>query len=154
MTGEPRRGLDRLLHSSVVPAKIFGGRVRTSTLVLCILWVLLYTLYTYLNPAEEVVQGPVAPAVVPTREAPAPETTYPPSTTEYTTELPSETLTTTETTPEPTPEQTAPTATSRMPTTTPTLPFGIPNPFPPAATGTPPTTSSVPTTSVTPPRGG
>ncbi len=57
MTDEPRRGLDRILHSSFLPAKIFGGRVRTSTLVLCILWVVLYTLYTYLNPVEEVVQG-------------------------------------------------------------------------------------------------
>ncbi|MFC0450637.1 hypothetical protein [Rhodococcus jostii] len=153
MTDEPRRGLDRILHSSVLPAKILGGRVRTSTLALCILWVVLYTLYTYLNPAEEVVQGPVAPAVVPTREAPAPETTFAPSTTEYTTEPTSETLTTTESTPEPTPQQTAPTGTSQV-TTTPTLPFGIPNPFPPAATGTPPTTSSVPTTSVTPQSGG
>ncbi|MFC9837105.1 hypothetical protein ACFVKB_25300 [Rhodococcus sp. NPDC127530] len=152
MTDEPRRGLDRILHSSFLPAKIFGGRVRTSTLVLCILWVVLYTLYTYLNPAEEVVQGPVAPAVVPTREAPLQETTLPTSEIETTTESTSETVTTTETTPEPTPQETAPTGTSQV-TSTPTLPFGIPNPFPPPPTGTPPTTSSVPTTSATPSSG-
>ncbi|KAF0965057.1 hypothetical protein [Rhodococcus sp. T7] len=149
MTDEPRRGLDRILHSSFIPAKILGGRVRTSTLVLCILWVVLYTLYTYLNPAEEVVQGPVAPAVVPTREAPIQETTPPPSEFETTIESTTETATTTESTPEPTPEQTAPTGTSQV-TSTPTLPFGIPNPFPPPPTTTPPNTSSVPTTSATP----
>ncbi|SEB99054.1 hypothetical protein [Rhodococcus koreensis] len=152
MTDEPRRGLDRILHSSFLPAKILGGRVRTSTLVLCILWVVLYTLYTYLNPAEEVVQGPVAPAVVPTREAPIQETTPPTSEFETTIESTTETATTTESTPEPTPEQTAPTGTSQV-TSTPTLPFGIPNPFPPLQTTTPPTTSSVPTTSATPQTG-
>ncbi|MFE5701665.1 hypothetical protein [Rhodococcus koreensis] len=150
MTDEPRRGLDRILHSSFLPAKILGGRVRTSTLVLCILWVVLYTLYTYLNPAEEVVQGPVAPAVVPTREAPIQETTPPTSEFETTIESATETATTTESTPEPTPEQTAPTGTSQVTSTpTPTLPFGIPNPFPPPQT----TTSSVPTTSATPQTG-
>lgn len=149
MTDEPRRGLDRILHSSFLPAKILGGRVRTSTLVLCILWVVLYTLYTYLNPAEEVVQGPVAPAVVPTRQAPIQETTPPTSEYETTIESTTETATTTETTPEPTPEQTAPTGTSQV-TSTPTLPFGIPNPFPPPPTATPPTTSSLPATSATP----
>ncbi|QSE88759.1 hypothetical protein JWS13_09150 [Rhodococcus pseudokoreensis] len=149
MTDEPRRGLDRILHSSFIPAKILGGRVRTSTLVLCILWVVLYTLYTYLNPAEEVVQGPVAPAVVPTREAPIQETTPPASEYETTIESTTETTTTTESTPEPTPEQTAPTGTGQV-TSTPTLPFGIPNPFPPPPTTTPPTTSSVPTTTATP----
>ncbi|BAH54710.1 hypothetical protein [Rhodococcus opacus] len=152
MTDEPRRGLDRILNSSFLPAKILGGRVRTSTLVLCILWVVLYTLYTYLNPAEEVVQGPVAPAVVPTREAPLQETTLPTSEVETTIESTTETATTTETTSEPTPEQTAPTGTSQV-TSTPTLPFGIPNPFPPPPPTTPPTTSSVPTTSATPQTG-
>lgn len=52
--------------------------------------------------------GPVAPAVVPTREAPIQETTPPTSEFETTIESTTETATTTESTPEPTPEQTRP----------------------------------------------
>ncbi len=152
MTDEPRRGLDRILHSSFLPAKILGGRVRTSTLVLCILWVVLYTLYTYLNPAEEVVQDRSLRLSSPPREAPIQETTPPTSEFETTIESTTETATTTRVDTRADAGADAPTGTSQV-TSTPTLPFGIPNPFPPLQTTTPPTTSSVPTTSATPQTG-
>lgn len=69
-TDQPRRSLGRVLRASFVPNKLFGGRVRTSTLVLCILWVVLYSLYTYFNPAEETVQG-ILGTVTSVVEAPA-----------------------------------------------------------------------------------
>ncbi|MCQ4121375.1 hypothetical protein [Rhodococcus tibetensis] len=146
MSEEPRRGLDRVLHSHLLPAKLFGGRVRTSTLVLCVLWVVLYTLYTSLNPPEDSGQAPPpAPTIstpVPSEE-PAPVTTLPSSTSETPTETTDVTTTITATTPESTPGSTMPSQ-STQPTTT--LPFGLPQLFPAPATPSPPTTMSpVPT---------
>ncbi|AOW92269.1 hypothetical protein BFN03_04885 [Rhodococcus sp. WMMA185] len=137
---QPRRGLDRLLHGSFVPAKLFGGRVRTSTLALCTLWVALYSLHAYLNPTPlEPIQGPVVPAVVPTGQAPTPTYTLPPQ--------PTEMPTTTESVPETQPPEETPEPTQ-------TLPFGIPNPFAPTSPSGPPTSPSGPMETETPPEGG
>ena len=148
MSEEPRRGLDRILHSHVLPSKLFGGRVRTSTLVLCLLWVALYTLYTSLNPAEDAGQAPPpAPTIttpVPSEEQ-VPVTSLPSSTVDTPTEITETTeSTTTEPTHRSTPGLTMPSQ-STQPTTT-TQPFGLPQLFPaPAAPGTPTTMSPVPT---------
>lgn len=141
---ESRRGLDRILQSRVIPARLFGGRVRTSTLALCILWLGLYTLHAYLNPEVESVEGPVLGPAVTTSE-PARVPTYEPTTTETTQELP----TTTVTVPEPTLEMPSITPSEQTPTTTSSspLPFGIPPILPgPAGVETPTTTPASPPT--------
>lgn len=59
---EASNRMDRIRQSRFFPTRLFGGRMRTSTLGLCILWIVLYSLNSYLNPAPE--QGP---AVTPTQ---------------------------------------------------------------------------------------
>ncbi|MDV6267271.1 hypothetical protein [Rhodococcus globerulus] len=58
---EPRRGLDRLIHLDWMPSRLFGGRMRTSTFILVVAWILAYVANAYLNPAEPTVATP-APA--------------------------------------------------------------------------------------------
>ncbi|MFE5877249.1 hypothetical protein ACFQ6H_18425 [Rhodococcus sp. NPDC056506] len=90
---EPRRGLDRLIHLDWLPSRIFGGRMRTSTFILIVAWILTYLLYTYLNPevpaatpppsADTSVTEPyVAPSVKPSTTTPAPSSTEPTTTSE------------------------------------------------------------------------
>ncbi|MFD4366387.1 hypothetical protein [Rhodococcus sp. NPDC058521] len=123
MSSNDRTGLDRFLAPNVLPSHLFGGRVRTSTLFLVILWLVLYSLNAYLNPEEpepSVVTNPPAA----TSEAPV-ETPAPQTTTSVTSETTTEPTTTTEstTTESTTTEQT----TSESTTTAPGLPlFEIP----------------------------
>ncbi|WP_416061347.1 hypothetical protein [Rhodococcus indonesiensis] len=93
-----------------IPDHVLGGRVRTTTLSLCLLWVGLWLLYVYLNPEDE--QSAAAPpgAVV---VSDVPYVPYVPE------------PTTVEPTPvEPVPTTTAPTTTEPTPTTTGPTPTG------------------------------
>lgn len=78
---EPRRGLDRLIHLDWLPSRIFGGRMRTSTFILVVAWILTYLLHTYLNPEETAATPPpsvdtsvtepyIAPSVKPSTTTP------------------------------------------------------------------------------------
>ena len=79
---EPRRGLDRLFHLDWLPSRIFGGRMRTSTFILIVAWILTYLLHTYLNPEDPTAVTPppsvdtsqtepyVAPSVKPSTTTP------------------------------------------------------------------------------------
>lgn len=46
-----------------IPRRVFGGRVRSSTLLMCLLWIALATLNSYLNPPPAQQTGGSAPAV-------------------------------------------------------------------------------------------
>ncbi|CAN5483671.1 hypothetical protein BH09ACT9_BH09ACT9_29760 [soil metagenome] len=88
---EPRRGLDRLIHLDWLPSRIFGGRMRTSTFILVVAWILTYLLHTYLNPEETAANPPPSvdtsqtePYVAPSVKQPS-TTTPVPSSTEQTT---------------------------------------------------------------------
>ncbi|QNG19361.1 hypothetical protein G4H71_18235 [Rhodococcus triatomae] len=88
---EERRGLDRFLH--LFPPYLFGGKVRTSTIVLCLLWLVVFTFYIYLNPDAGTEQD--------SRVGPVPQ-----QTTEQYVPEPTETAPTTTPTPTPTPTDT------------------------------------------------
>ncbi|MDJ0437703.1 hypothetical protein [Rhodococcus qingshengii] len=91
---EPRRGLDRLFHLDWLPSRIFGGRMRTSTFILIVAWILTYLLHTYLNPEDPTAVTPppsvdtsqtepyVAPSVKPSTTTPVPSSTEPTTTSE------------------------------------------------------------------------
>ncbi|NLU81994.1 hypothetical protein [Rhodococcus sp. HNM0569] len=72
-----------------IPPRLFGGKVRTTTLALCVLWIGLYLLNGHFNPSEEgSVQGPqpvsdVAPPPATTTTVPPPATTEPTTTETY-----------------------------------------------------------------------
>ncbi len=83
---EPRRGLDRLIHLDWLPSRIFGGRMRTSTFILVVAWILTYLLHTYLNPEETAATPPpsvdtsvtepyIAPSIKPSTTTPVPSST-------------------------------------------------------------------------------
>ena len=134
--GEPPRELSVSTAPPAAPRRWWSavphhlGRARTSTVVLALLFVGLYTLYLYVRPPEpagtvpgtdSTVQTPVAPAPVLPTETAEPTTTAP-TTTPRTTAPPPVTTTppggtaeqtppgTAESTPEPTPEPTPTTA--------------------------------------------
>ena len=122
---------------SAVPHHL--GRARTSTVVLALLFVGLYTLYLYVRPPEpagtvpvtdSTVQTPVAPApVLPTGTA-EPTTAAPPTTPRTTTPPP------TTTPPEGTAEETPPGTAEPTPTTAGEEPTTAPVPTTAAPTGT------------------
>ncbi|WP_407107318.1 hypothetical protein [Rhodococcus aetherivorans] len=97
---EPRR-----FH---IPDHVFGGRLRTATLALCLVWLGLWVLYLYLNPEEEQGTATAPPGAVVVSETP-----YVPYVPEPTTAEPSLTTTTTE--PTPTTTTPAPTGTGSTP---------------------------------------
>lgn len=113
---EPERPsrLRRLL--SRFPRRVFGSRLRTSTLALVVLWLALWLLNTNVNPAPEQPAGETV-APVPTSVVPAPTHTYVPTTT-----VPTPTMTPSvpETTNTIAPSMSAPESSpSNTPTTTP-----------------------------------
>ncbi|MDI9917954.1 hypothetical protein [Rhodococcus sp. IEGM 1379] len=55
---EPRRGLEKLLHLDWLPATLFGGRMRTSTFILIVAWLLAGFAHSTFNPVPQ----PVSPA--------------------------------------------------------------------------------------------
>ena len=77
---------------SRIPSHLFGGKVRTATLGLCVLWLALWMLYLFLNqpdkPAEVppsaviISETPYVPYVPPASTAPT-ATTLPPTATTY-----------------------------------------------------------------------
>lgn len=111
----------RRLH---IPSHLLGGRLRTTTLILCSLWVGLWLLYLFLNQPDEPGPGAPATAVI------ISETPYvpyvPPAPVE---EAPSRSV----------PETAAPTGTD------------TPTPVPTTAGTTPPAPTAPPTTSTVPP---
>lgn len=117
------------------PGYLFGGHVRTSTVVLVILFGLVWWTYDTYRPEPE---APVAPQVVPPGFVPDPEYTWVPRTRLQrppvtVTETVTPTPTTTETTPPPSePETPGP------PPSAPPFPFPLPPPFGPPPAETPP----------------
>jgi hypothetical protein len=123
------------------PAYIFGGRMRTSTLVLIIVFLATWWLYSAYRPQEDATHNaPQTPQVVPPGFVPDPNYTWvprskvqqPPATVTFT-----PTPTTTE--PPPPPPPTTTTTTPPPPFVLPTPPCLLPPPFcPPSTTPTTP----------------
>ena len=145
--GEPPRELSVSTAPPAAPRRWWSavphhlGRARTSTVVLALLFVGLYTLYLYVRPPEpagtvpgtdSTVQTPVAPAPVLPTETAEP-TTVAPTTTPRTTAPPPAT------TPGGTAEQTSPGTAESTPEPTPTTAEDEPPPTTavPTATGAP-----------------
>lgn len=117
-----------------IPSRLFGGRVRTATLAMCLLWAGLWALYLTLNqPVDQVGQVDVPQQAVIISETPYVPFTPPAQTTEQwyptTTEMPSTESPTVTTTPS---------ETSGTPGETP----GTPGDTPAPATGTQPPTAT------------
>ncbi|MCW2581803.1 MAG: hypothetical protein JWQ53_593 [Klenkia sp.] len=117
------------------------GRLRTSTVVLAVLFVAVFALWVFVRPPTPETAGSTTPVVettvdqpAPTSEAPAPTTAAPSTTTDEPTTTPRTTTTRATTTPPTTTED-------DDPTSTPT----------PAPTTQPPTTTRPPTTTQAPP---
>ena len=120
------------------PEYIFGGRVRTSTLVLIVAFLALWWLYSEYRPQEESHSGPVSPQVVPPGFVPDPNYTWVPRSQVQ----PPPTTTTVTPTPTPTPTETTTTTTPTPPPLLP--PIVLPPPFGPPPSTTPPPPGSVP----------
>ncbi|MDG3013100.1 hypothetical protein [Speluncibacter jeojiensis] len=143
------RGDERRRWWRRVPPRLFGGRVRTSTVALVVAFLAVLELYLMVRPAPVVQRPPVngtaryVPVVpVPTTVEPAPTTTE-------------SAPTTTEPTATTSPTETPSATTEPSPTTTPAPPplFRLPQlfPAPPEPTPAPQQTPSVaPTTPATP----
>jgi hypothetical protein len=122
------------------PGHVFGGRIRTSTLLLIVAFLAVWWVYdTY---RTEPPPKPAAPQIVPPGFVPDPNYTWVPRTRvqEPPTATYSPTPTTTTTTPPPStlPTTTVPTTTSPPPFQLPTLPCLLPAPFcPPSSSATP-----------------
>jgi hypothetical protein len=119
------------------PEYIFGGRVRTSTLVLIVAFLALWWLYSEYRPQEESHSGPVSPQVVPPGFVPDPNYTWvprsqvqPPPTTTTVTPTPTPTTTTTPTPPL-LPPIVLPPPFGPPPSTTTPPPGSVPAPAPP-----------------------
>ncbi|MBM7460193.1 hypothetical protein ACIBED_05915 [Rhodococcus coprophilus] len=122
---------------SRIPSHLFGGKVRTATLGLCLLWVALWMLYLFLNqpdkPAEVppsaviISDTPYVPYVPPASTAPS--ATLPPTVTpdpSGTGTPPPVTATTVPSTPgAPTTTRTVPSAPAPTTTTTRQMPFDL-----------------------------
>lgn len=115
-----------------IPARLFGGKVRTTTFSLCVLWVGLWMLYLFLNQPEEPIDAPptaviisdmpYVPYVPPVETPPSTQTTVPGTTTD--TPTPSTTVPPTGSV---APTSAVPTAPSTVPTTTTRqFPFDLP----------------------------
>jgi hypothetical protein len=120
------------------PDYIFGGRVRTSTLVLIVAFLALWWLYSEYRPQEESHSGPVSPQVVPPGFVPDPNYTWvprsqvqPPPTTTTVTPTPTPTTTTTPTPPPLLPPIVLPPPFGPPPSTTTPPPGSVPAPAPP-----------------------
>lgn len=93
---EPRRGIEKFLHLDWLPAMLFGGRMRTSTFILIVAWLLAGFAHSYFNPAPPAAApAPAAESSVTEPYVPPRENTSTASTTTTTTAVP----TTTESTP-------------------------------------------------------
>ena len=133
------------------PGYIFGGRVRTSTLVLIVAFLAVWWVYDTYRP--EPAPKPPAPQVVPPGFVPDPNYTWVPKSR---VQEPPATVTITPTpTTTPTPTSTSPTTTSPPPFVLPTPPCVLPPPFcPPSASPTPtPSPGPVPAPTSAPPAG-
>ena len=133
------------------PGYIFGGRVRTSTLVLIVAFLAVWWVYDTYRP--EPAPKPPAPQVVPPGFLPDPNYTWVPKSR---VQQPPATVTITPTpTTTPTPTSTSPTTTSPPPFVLPTPPCVLPPPFcPPSASPTPtPSPGPVPAPNSAPPAG-
>ncbi|QNG36596.1 hypothetical protein F1C76_08330 [Geodermatophilaceae bacterium NBWT11] len=123
------------------------GPLRTSTVVLAVLFVAVFALWVTVRPPTPQTEGTTTPAVqttveqpVPTTEAPAPTTTAPATTSDEPTTTPRTTTTSRPTT-------TAPTTTGDDdPTSTPATTTPAPTTTRPPATTQPPTSSEAPET--------
>ena len=94
-------------HRRRIPSHLLGGRIRTTTFVLCAVWVGMWLLYQFLNQPEETPPAPSTAVII----SETPYVPYvPPAAT--TTVPPSESNTTTGT---PYPSTTVPTAPSATP---------------------------------------
>ncbi len=122
------------------PNYMFGGRMRTSTLVLIVAFLAVWWLYDTYRP--EAAPKPPAPQVVPPGFVPDPNYTWVPRS-KVQQPPPTVTVTPTPTTVPPTPTTTVPpvttTTTPPPPFQLPTLPCLLPPPFcPPSSSTTPP----------------
>ncbi|MDH6677600.1 cytoskeletal protein RodZ [Rhodococcus sp. LBL1] len=54
-----------------VPRRMFGGKMRTTTVVMCVLWLALAILNSYLNPPIDASKDPAPAAITETRPNPA-----------------------------------------------------------------------------------
>jgi len=73
---------------SRIPSHLFGGKVRTATLALCLLWFALWVLYLFLNQPDKPAEAPPSAVIisdtpyvpfVPTPSSPEPLSTVPPT---------------------------------------------------------------------------
>ncbi|HEY0228683.1 MAG TPA: hypothetical protein VGC05_20295 [Mycobacterium sp.] len=120
------------------PGHVFGGRIRTSTLLLIVAFLAVWWVYDTYRP--EPPPKPTAPQIVPPGFVPDPNYTWVPRTRvqEPPTATYSPTPTTTTPPPSTLPTTTAPTTTSPPPFQLPTLPCLLPAPFcPPSSSVTP-----------------
>jgi hypothetical protein len=112
------------------PAYMFGGRVRTSTLVLIVAFLALWWVYSEYRPQEQSHTGPASPQVVPPGFVPDPNYTWVPRSQ---VQQPATTVTT------PTPTPTPTTTETTTPSPPPLLPpIVLPPPFGPPTSVTPP----------------
>ena len=119
------------------PNYVFGGRMRTSTLLLIVAFLATWWLYNTYRPEEPAQSVPQTPQVVPPGFVPDPNYTWvprskvqqPPPTVTYT-----PTPTTTEPPPPPPPTTTTTTTTTPPPFVLPTPPCLLPPPFCPPST--------------------
>ena len=120
------------------PGHVFGGRIRTSTLLLIVAFLAVWWVYDTYRP--EPPPKPAAPQIVPPGFVPDPNYTWVPRTRvqEPPTATYSPTPTTTTPPPSTLPTTTEPTTTSPPPFQLPTLPCLLPAPFcPPSSSATP-----------------
>jgi hypothetical protein len=119
------------------PRHMFGGRFRTSTLVLIVMFLAVWWTYDTYKPAPSAPEGPPATQVVPPGFVPDPNYTWVPRT--QVQQPPAVTNT-------PTPTTTTPTTTAPVTTTTPPPPFVLPPLpcIPPFCTPSPTPTPSPP----------
>ncbi len=70
---------------SRIPSHLFGGKVRTATLALCVLWLALWVLYLFLNQPDKPAEAPPSAVIISETPyvplVPAPSSPVPPVTT-------------------------------------------------------------------------
>ncbi|WP_245687984.1 hypothetical protein [Rhodococcus phenolicus] len=110
-----------------IPNRLFGGRLRTTTVAMCVAWFGLWMLYLYLNQDDEQTPAPQGAVVISDTPyvpyVPPADPTTAPSTVPETTGT---TAPTTAGTPTSIPTTTAPPVTTTAPTTTQTPLFRLP----------------------------
>ena len=120
------------------PDYLFGGHVRTSTLVLIVAFLAVWWVYSAYRPREPADGGPPATQVVPPGFVPDPNYTWVPRSRVQEPPPSTVTPTPTTTTPSPSPSVSPVTTTTPPPFVLPTPPCLLPAPFcPPSSSATP-----------------